>query len=103
MKQSSLSPIKGASLILFLGVLLMGTASMAASPAKSKASQKPDPMQVVRGAKAWKNNCGRCHNLRSPKELTDAEWDVSVTHMRVRANLLAPEAEDIKAFLKASN
>ncbi len=73
-----------------------------ADDSKNKAS-KPDPMQVVRGAKAWKNNCGRCHNLRSPKELTDEEWDVSVTHMRVRANLLPLEAEDIKAFLKASN
>lgn len=64
---------------------------------------KPDPAQLARGAKAWAANCGRCHNIRAPNELTDEEWDVSVTHMRVRANIPGNVAEDIKAFLKASN
>ncbi len=64
---------------------------------------KTDPAQLARGAKAWSDNCGRCHNLRAPKELTDEEWDVSVTHMRVRANLPGDLADDIIEFLKASN
>jgi len=64
---------------------------------------KTDPLQIARGAKAWSENCARCHNLRSPKELTDEEWQVSVTHMRVRANLPGNVADDIIAFLKASN
>ncbi|HAE28411.1 MULTISPECIES: c-type cytochrome [Hyphomonas] len=62
-----------------------------------------DPMQIVRGATAWKETCSRCHNLRSPSELTDEEWEVSVTHMRVRGNLPASEVQDILAFLQASN
>ncbi len=93
----------GIAQALAVSLLLLGTQAMAAGDGKGKKADKPDPMQVVRGAKAWKNNCGRCHNLRSPKELNDEEWDVSVAHMRVRANLLGFEAEDIKAFLKASN
>lgn len=64
---------------------------------------KKDPMQVVRGAKSWAQTCGRCHNIRSPKELTDEEWEVSATHMRVRANLPGDMVRDIIAFLKASN
>lgn len=92
----------GAS-ITFAAVVITSTVSVNAAPAKKAAAKKPDPMQIVRGAKAWKNNCSRCHNLRSPKELTDAEWDTSVTHMRVRANLAKADADDIVAFLKASN
>ncbi len=64
---------------------------------------KKDPMQIARGAKAWAQNCGRCHNIRAPRELTDEEWEVSVTHMRVRDNLPGDLARDIIAFLKASN
>lgn len=62
-----------------------------------------DPMQLVRGAKSWAQTCGRCHNIRSPKELTDEEWEVSATHMRVRANLPGEMVRDIIVFLKASN
>jgi len=91
---------------VWLGAALAAAMLLVAAPASAGSgdkAKKPDPMQVVRGAKAWKNNCGRCHNLRSPQELTDEEWDVSVSHMRVRANLTGFDARDIKAFLKASN
>tara|TARA_R110002096_G_scaffold139512_20_gene293979 strand:- start:2877 stop:3152 length:276 start_codon:yes stop_codon:yes gene_type:complete len=64
---------------------------------------KKDPMQTIRGAKAWAQNCGRCHNIRAPKELTDEEWEVSATHMRVRANIPGDVIRDIIVFLKASN
>ncbi len=77
---------------------------VAAVPASAgPAAGKPDPAQIARGAKAWADNCARCHNLRSPGELSDEEWTVSVTHMRVRANIPGNVAEDIIAFLKASN
>lgn len=89
------------------GLLITMLALLASSPglAEETVSEKPsaDPAQFARGAKAWKDNCARCHNLRDPKELTDLEWEISVTHMRARANLPGDIAEDIKAFLKASN
>lgn len=62
-----------------------------------------DRAAFARGAKAWSQNCGRCHNIRAAKELTDEEWHVSVTHMRVRANIPGDVAKDIIAFLNASN
>lgn len=59
--------------------------------------------QRIRGAKAWAENCARCHNLRSPSELSDEEWKTSVTHMRVRAHLPKDMADDIVVFLQSSN
>lgn len=59
--------------------------------------------QRARGAQAWQQQCGRCHNLRSPNEKQDYEWDISVNHMRIIGNIPGETAEDIKAFLKSSN
>ena len=79
-------------------------ATGAADPALAAGDDtKSDPAQIARGAKAWASQCGRCHNIRPPKSLSDEEWSVSVTHMRVRANLPGTVARDIEAFLKASN
>jgi cytochrome c1 len=86
-----------------IAVITSLTALAPLSVALAKSPNKVDPVQIARGAKAWANNCGRCHNLRSPNELTDADWDVSVSHMRVRANLPGNVSRDIKAFLKNSN
>ena len=67
------------------------------------AEQNPDPAQIARGAKAWASTCGTCHNIRSPGDLTDGEWKLTVAHMRVVANIPGDTAEDIRAFLQASN
>lgn len=92
------------------GMIVAGLAGMlvlalipAASFAEQSGAKRRDPGQIGRGAKAWAENCNRCHNLRDPKELQDYEWDVSVNHMRIRAGLPGQVARDIKAFLKASN
>ncbi|MFQ5853039.1 MAG: cytochrome c [Candidatus Binatia bacterium] len=55
------------------------------------------------GAQIWAENCGRCHNVRSPKERSDRQWEIIVLHMRTRANLLAQEAKKILEFLQQSN
>jgi hypothetical protein len=55
----------------------------------------PDPLQVARGARAWADNCGRCHYHRDPKEFSDKSWDTIVSQMRVRANLPGQVARDI--------
>ena len=87
------------------------TASLAAAIAmliiplavQAEDTQVSKTMQIAQGAKAWYENCGRCHNIRNPKEFADYEWEVIATHMRVRANLPGQVARDIKAFLKATN
>jgi cytochrome c5 len=55
------------------------------------------------GARAWAQNCMRCHNVRDPQERSDREWKIIVHHMRVRANLTADEHRLILEFLKAAN
>ncbi len=63
----------------------------------------PDPMAFARGAKAWAQNCARCHEIRDPKELRDDQWKPVVTHMQIRAGLSGAQARDILRFLQASN
>ncbi len=55
------------------------------------------------GAQLWAENCNRCHNTPSPVKFTDNQWNVIGTHMRVRANLTAQEADKIMEFLKMAN
>ena len=54
-------------------------------------------------AQLWAENCGRCHNQRSPTERSDRQWEIIVLHMRIRANLTAQEAKKILEFLKSAN
>ena len=56
-----------------------------------------------RGALQWVDNCGRCHNVRDPKELRDDQWISTVYHMRIRAGLTGQQTRDILVFLQASN
>ncbi len=94
--------------ILAGGALLASTVAIAQSADQSatdsiaSASALGRDVDLTRGAKAWADHCGRCHNLRSPSELGENAWDVSVTHMRARANLPGDLADDIKAFLMYS-
>ncbi len=58
---------------------------------------------ISRGARAWADNCTRCHNMRDPVEFRDDLWKPIVTHMRIRAGLTGGETRDIIAFLQSSN
>lgn len=80
-------------------VLLIGSAillGVVGCAANTRLAAKP-------GAQLWGENCGRCHNIRTPSGYSDEQWDVAVSHMRTRANLTATEEEKIVEFLKASN
>lgn len=85
------------------GSVVAALAFLFAANAHAQPSRKTDAGQFARGAKAWAAQCGRCHNLRDPKEFGDQDWSTIVIHMRVRANLPGRMARDIAAFLRASN
>ena len=55
------------------------------------------------GAQLWAENCLACHNVRSPSQYSDADWDLVMHHMRVRANLSATDTETITKFLRSAN
>ncbi len=94
------------SIALTAGLLLFATAAVVsrdAGRAAAVAPAAPDTGALSRGAKAWAENCGACHNLRSPDELGDIQAGVAVAHMRVRARLPGDVARDILVFLQAGN
>lgn len=55
------------------------------------------------GTQLWSENCTRCHNDRSPASYSDAQWEVAMQHMRIRANLTAEEHRKILEFLQSAN
>lgn len=78
-------------------VLLVAGCSTTRTPAVATAAPAES------GARLWAQNCVRCHNIRSPRSYSDAQWDVAMLHMRVRANLTAAEHKAIVAFLKSAH
>lgn len=63
----------------------------------------PEKGDMARGAKAWSENCMRCHNMRDASELRDDQWITAIFHMRVRGGLTGQETRDILTFLQNSN
>src|SRR5437899_10180180 len=104
MKRNICTSIAGlSSVALVTGLLLAGcsTPPSNGASATARASAAKTPMSNQSGATLWAQNCGHCHNIRSPDSLSDAQWDVVVLHMRVRANLTAEEHRQILAFLQS--
>jgi cytochrome c5 len=67
----------------------------------SSSSDTADSSMQLSGQELWSNNCQRCHNIRPPKMYSNAQWDVIVHHMRVRANITGAEQRAIADFLKS--
>jgi hypothetical protein len=61
-----------------------------------------DSYMGLSGEELWSNNCLRCHNIRPPTMYSDAQWDVIVHHMRLRANITGQEQRAIVEFLKSA-
>ncbi len=84
----------GAGMLLLAGTFTAWSVS---------ASDFPEPGDFQTGAKIWVDNCGRCHNIRSARELRDDQWVTSTYHMRVRAGLTGQDTRDVLTFLQGSN
>jgi len=87
------SLLAGLALVAWLGT------GCAAPGSQHAAADEDGPS----GAKLWAQNCSRCHNSRSPSDYSNAQWDVAMLHMRIRANLTADEHRKILDFLQAGN
>jgi nitrate/TMAO reductase-like tetraheme cytochrome c subunit len=69
----------------------------------SSSSDSADSSMQLSGEELWSNNCQRCHNIRPPTMYSNAQWDVIVHQMRVRANITGSEQRAIVEFLKSSS
>lgn len=83
-----------------LTLTLLAGAALVAAPARAGAQ---NAAAVAEGARAWANNCTRCHSARSPGERSDEQWETIVLHMRARANLTRSQGRALIAFLQATN
>jgi hypothetical protein len=102
--------LKRSLLATLLLLLASGNWNLLAEP---KSNRKPssdsstavssDSYLGLTGEELWSNNCMRCHNMRPPTMYSDAQWDVIVHHMRLRANITGQEQRAIVQFLKSSN
>jgi nitrate/TMAO reductase-like tetraheme cytochrome c subunit len=68
----------------------------------SSSAVSSDSYMGLSGEELWSNNCLRCHNIRPPTMYGDAQWDVIVHHMRLRANITGQEQRAIVEFLKSA-
>jgi len=69
---------------------------------ESSSAVSSDTYMGLTGEELWSNNCLRCHNIRPPTMYGNAQWDVIVHHMRLRANITGQEQRAIVEFLKSS-
>ncbi|MCH7513324.1 MAG: cytochrome c [Bacteroidetes bacterium] len=70
----------------------------------SVSSCKPSQFITAKsGAQLWGENCVRCHNIPSPNIYSDQQWELAVSHMRLRGNLTKEESDKITEFLQAAN
>ncbi len=88
---------------VLLPVLAFGLVVGCTTPKAKAPAGKSTTAAAPQGATLWAQNCGFCHNSRSPDSLGNAQWDVVTVHMRLRANLTADDARQISAFLRSSH
>ena len=69
---------------------------------ESSGAASSDTYMGLSGEELWSNNCLRCHNIRPPTMYGNAQWDVIVHHMRLRANITGQEQRAIVEFLKSA-
>jgi hypothetical protein len=84
---------------VLVGFVLLFASTTLSLFAEPKAN---DSYMGLSGEELWSNNCLRCHNIRPPTMYSDAQWDVIVHHMRLRANITGQEQRAIVEFLKSA-
>jgi len=86
----------------FIAALTLTMSGVANVHAVEQVGNQVDAQAISKGAKAWANNCMRCHNARDPNDYRDDQWKVIMSHMRMRAGLTGQEASDVLKFLQGS-
>jgi hypothetical protein len=94
-----------ALLVLFISTsvnLLADPKAKQKAATDSSGASSSDSYMGLTGEELWSNNCLRCHNIRPGTMYGNAQWDVIVHHMRLRANITGQEQRAIVEFLKSS-
>ncbi len=84
------------------GDVIAGPKAIAEIVTQASSAATVDSRMQPSGEELWSNNCLRCHNIRPATMYGNAQWNVIVHHMRVRANITGQEQRAIAEFLKSS-
>ena len=102
-------PVNGPIRVAASLLLILASCNVFADPKSSRSTStnsseavSNDSYMGLSGEELWSNNCLRCHNIRPPTMYSDAQWDVIVHHMRLRANITGQEQRAIVEFLKSA-
>ena len=82
---------------------IAGSKERSEADSNSTSAAKSESSTELSGQELWSMNCQRCHNMRPPTMYSDAQWEVIVHHMRVRANITGAEQRAIADFLKSGS
>lgn len=85
--------------ITILSLIILLSATVIAGISSCELSQK---IKDKTGTQLWGENCGRCHNAPGPGEFSNVNWDIILTHMRVRTNITETEEKKIVEYLKST-
>jgi hypothetical protein len=102
MKINGKKPMRGLSLLVVIFAGFFGCGGTHGGGGLLDKGHTGGMQKTRSGVELWTQQCGRCHNLRSPDEFSYAQWEVAVNHMRVRATLTAEDAREILDFFKAA-
>ena len=93
-----------ATRVALASVMLLELASTGCSIANYNIpDHEVTPEYLEYGSQLFTVSCRRCHNARPTNIYSEAEWDVVMHHMRVRANLTADEQQAMVSYLKSAN
>src|SRR5690349_12524381 len=70
-----------------LGLTACSTAKQTGGTTNVSTADRNAASKAPTGVQLWGQNCGHCHNVRSPDSYSAAQWEVAMLHMRIRANL----------------
>ncbi|MBI3880917.1 MAG: cytochrome c [Verrucomicrobia bacterium] len=103
MKPNFIPILGGAAVMIVAAALLLAAGCSTLKSGTSAPAAGPKAGASASGAQLWAQNCGHCHNIRSPGMYSDAQWEVIMLHMRIRGNLTATEHKEILAFLRSAH
>lgn len=89
--------------IVAAGALVLAACSSNPSSPNTNGNSAGASVGGKGGAQLWQENCSLCHNIRSPTEFSNTEWEILGHHMRIRANLTGDEQRRIVAFIQSAN
>ena len=93
----------GMAAAVLVGALLVTSPAAETNSTGRAAAPKQLPKKAKReltGAELYAIHCNRFHPERYAPERTDVQWKTILTHMRVRVNLPARQAQAILKFLQ---